>query len=331
MQIGNIHPYWRLRNHPLYPQACAHCNVEPQPSDFGPSHSSQAPPSGTPAQPAEQPEVVEVAGLRLAIDDVQAVRVPSTEALRTRTLSNAFHLLQSKVNTAWKFKLAMATMTALQEALEAPSGGTPAAETSPRGSTQGAQGRVSPTVLPPAGRNATTRAEDAEAMRVCHARMGGSGARAPGLRPPASNARAPVRAQGPRRCQVCVSWGEPDSVSTLHRGKSSNCPYVNVEKSTCSIPIRVRFKHAPGNDAALSPILTPPGGYITMPAEAWKVQPPPQGVFRMPQDVGDVAMAHYVAVFPLLKMFKPGAIPRSYRHADTDYSNTYWDSEGNRH
>ena len=141
MQIGNIHPYWRLRNHPLYPQACAHCNVEPQPSDFGPSHSSQAPPSATPAQPAEQPEVVEVAGLRLAIDDVQAVRVPSTEALRIRTLSNAFHLLQSKVNTAWKFKLAMATVAALQEALEAPSGGTPAAETSPRGSTQGAQGR----------------------------------------------------------------------------------------------------------------------------------------------------------------------------------------------
>ena len=67
MQVGNLHPRWRIRNHPAYPMAMQKEGLKPQPSDYAPLHGAVVTETSTPvsAGPTQVPqEVHDIARIR---------------------------------------------------------------------------------------------------------------------------------------------------------------------------------------------------------------------------------------------------------------------------
>ena len=101
------------------------CRVSPHPSDFACLNVVTTTAASQGEEPVvnattvpDVPAVYDVGGFQLPVADVQAIIVPTQSGNRERAMNHAYTLVKRNAGAVWKYKLVMATLSALQAALE---------------------------------------------------------------------------------------------------------------------------------------------------------------------------------------------------------------------
>ena len=235
MQEGNLAPRWRLRNHPMYPEACSLVKphgVVPDPSDPCFVYPSRAeppiPPPSNPAAPSAEPNSLPV----FTQDELNKVRIPPSLSGRSGALSDSLNRLRDITlkgpNVSTRYQYVMATIANIVSKLD--NFRTTASEEAHQFFQQNTSG-TNVTSLPAAQATRQTAAESEYNAHVCNVRMGGHQQRQTsrsGGEPPAK------RAKKAGVCQTCVAWGlHPKD----HFRRGPKCPFNTITKEAVSIPI----------------------------------------------------------------------------------------------
>ena len=103
------------------------CSVAPAASDYeclntdvvpGPRRGANGAPETSNTETSQPVNVVEVGMFKMAIEDVQAVLYPTNAGHRQRGMNDVFSSIQANSGSSWKYRIIMATLSALTAALQ---------------------------------------------------------------------------------------------------------------------------------------------------------------------------------------------------------------------